>query len=402
MDYSRLYSQMARIGVGKPNSAATPAQPDLISLVYGLPDPSTVSTSDLLAATELVLTEHRASALQYGPSQGLSELREFLAERLNEREGLTLAPGQILLTGGASQGIGLIARTLLEPGDTILVEAPTFLGAVRAFRLSQPRVIELPVDGAGLVTEALDTALARLAGEGVRPKFLYTMPTFQNPTGATMPLERRQHLLGLARQHNLLVVEDDAYGDLRYDGLELPSLLALDRDGLVVRLGTFSKVLAAGMRLGWAAGPAPLVRALTALKDDSGTSPYISHLALAWAGGGRLDPHLERLRRFYRERRDAALAALDRYCTGYVRWSRPLGGFYVWLELDDAVDAALLRRAADRLGVDYLPGQACFLSDRGERYLRLSFSFVDPDRIEQAIQRLGQALAEAARAPERR
>jgi 2-aminoadipate transaminase len=218
------------------------------------------------------------------------------------------------------------------------------------------------------------------------------MPTFHNPTGVTMPLERRLALLDVARRHQLLVIEDDAYGDLRFEGSDLPSVLALDQDGLVVRLGTFSKILAAGLRLGWAAGPAALVPNLALVKTDSGTNPFGAHLAAEWALSGRLEPHVQVLRGVYRERRDALLAALERYCGDYCSWTRPEGGFFIWVELRPGIDPQRLRGTAHQLGVAYLPGPQCFASGKGEQFLRLSFSYVTPERIEEGIRRLGQAM----------
>jgi len=290
----------------------------------------------------------------------------------------------------------MVAQLMVDPGDTILLEGPTFLGAVRVFRLYQPRLEELPLDERGLIVEELERRLERLAAEGVRPKFLYTQPTFHNPAGVTMPLDRRLELLDLAKQYSLLVVEDDAYSDLRFEGSDLPSLLALDREGLVIRLGTFSKILAAGLRLGWAAGPPSVMRALPVVKTDSGTSPYSSHLAAEWATSGSLEPHVRKLRGIYRERRDAMLRALERHCAPFCHWTKPEGGFFVWVELNEGVDPKRLRQAADEAGVAYLSGTQCFASDRGESFLRLSFSFGTVEKIEQGIERLGRAMEQAA------
>jgi 2-aminoadipate transaminase len=398
MDYAARFSKAAHIGLAQGASAASPPAADTISLAYGLPDPKSFPTDELLEVTRRVLAEQSSSALQYGAAQGDPGLRRYLAERLNEKEGLSLEPEQVVITSGSSQAISMVAQLMVDPGDAILLEGPTFLGAVRVFRLYQPRLEELPLDERGLIIEELEGRLERLAGEGVRPKFLYTQPTFHNPAGVTMPLERRLELLDVAKKHALLVVEDDAYGDLRFEGSDLPTLLALDREGLVIRLGTFSKILAAGLRLGWAAGPPSLMRALPVVKTDSGTSPYSSHLAAEWARSGSLEPHIRKLRGVYRERRDAMLAALERHCAQYCHWTKPEGGFFVWVELNESVDPKRLRQTADEAGVAYLPGTQCFASDRGECFLRLSFSFATPQRIEQAIERLGRAMARAASA----
>lgn len=400
MKYDAILSSAGRLGLTY--GALTPpvAQPeDLISFAIGQPDPDSFPIAQLETVSHAVLAEHSRAALQYGPFQGEPRFRRFMAERLNEQEGLALSADQIAITSGSSQAIALISDLLVDPGDTVLLEGPTFLGAVRTFRLAQARLEELPLDEHGLVVDELERRLAQLAAEGIRPKFLYTLPTFHNPAGVTMPRERRLRLLEIAARHELLIVEDDAYGDLRYDGTPVPSLLSLDRAGLVVRFGTFSKILAAGLRLGWAAGPAEITRGFGALKTDSGTNPYGSYLATEFALRGHLEPHIRVLRAIYRERRDAMLAALERFCADFATWTRPEGGFFIWLALSPAVDPRRLLEAAHRVGVAYLPGTPCFASDKGERFVRLSFSALPPARIGQGIQRLGRALAESLGAP---
>jgi peptidoglycan pentaglycine glycine transferase (the first glycine) len=228
--------------------------PAAIHFAIGLPDPLLFPTTELLAATEVVLREQSATALQYGPAKGTPALLEVVREKLRRDEGLNLGPEQIMISSGSSQGISLVLRALCEPGDVVLCEAPTFLGTLGNFNRAEVRTVGLPVDEHGLDVRAAETILADLAAQGVRPKLLYTIPTFQNPMGVTMPLTRRVALLGLARRYDLLVLEDDAYRDLAFEGTPPPSLLSLDGEGRVIRVGTFSKILAAGMRLGWALG----------------------------------------------------------------------------------------------------------------------------------------------------
>jgi 2-aminoadipate transaminase len=405
MDYTALYSTTAQVGLVQGGASAQPPIGDGTSFAFGLPDPGSFPSDELQAVTQTVLAHHSTTALQYGNTQGEPRLRDYLAERLNEREGLSLSRDQIAITSGSLQAIALLTELLVDPGDVVLLEGPTFLGAARIFRLHGARFEELPIDDGGLVIPELVRCLERLDAEGLRPKFLYTMPTFHNPAGVTMPLDRRLALLEAARKWSLLVIEDDAYGDLRFEGSELPSLLALDQaqprvgeeDGVVVRLGTFSKILAAGLRLGWAAGPAAVVQSLAVVKTDGGTSPYAAHLAAEWAMTGKLEPHVRRLRRIYGERRDAMLSALERYCAPYCRWTKPDGGFFVWVELDHGVDPDLLWQAADEVGVVYLPGNRCFASCQGDRFLRLAFSLQTPTKIQDGIKRLGQAMECATR-----
>jgi 2-aminoadipate transaminase len=407
MDYAALYSQRARIGLEQGGAGAQPPTDDAISFAFGLPDPGSFPNDELRAVNEAVLANQSMTALQYGNPHGEPRLRAYLADRLNEREGLSLSSDQIAITSGSLQAIALLTELLVDPGDTILLEGPTFLGAARIFRLHGAQFEELPIDNQGLVISELERCLERLKAQGVRPKFLYTMPTFHNPAGVTMPLDRRLELLKVARQWSLLIIEDDAYGDLRFEGSELPSLLALDGtgpgeaegDGLVVRLGTFSKTLAAGLRLGWAAGPRGVVQSLAVVKTDGGTSPYAAHLAAEWATSGKLEPHVQKLRRIYGGRRDAMLASLERHCAPYCSWTSPQGGFFVWVELNDSLDPELLRETAEELGVVYLPGSRCFASGTGDRFLRLAFSLQTPERIEEGIGRLGQAMKRSDHRP---
>lgn len=395
MDYSTLYSKSAQAGLGQGRSPVMAPVADLISFAIGQPDPHSMPLDDLERVTRTVLADQSETALLYASPQGVPRLRAYVAERLNEQEGLALTPEQVAITTGSSQAIALVAHLLIDPGDTVLIEAPTFLGAIRTFRLFQAHFEELPLDDHGLIVTELERRLDQLRAGGVRPKFLYTLPTFHNPAGVTMPLDRRLALLEVAQQHRLLVVEDDAYGDLRFEGADLPSLLSLDQHGLVVRLGTFSKILAAGLRLGWAAGPPALVQGLAAVKTDSGTNPYGAHLATEWALSGKLEPHVRMLRGVYRERRDALLAALERHCAAYCRWSRPEGGFFVWLELNPDVDPQRLRQASQELGVAYLPGTQCFATSSGDRFVRLAFSSLPPARIAAGIERLGRAMKQS-------
>lgn len=368
---------------------------DGISFAYGLPDPSLFPTEALSEATEAVLRDEAGTALQYGELLGYPRLRQYIAERLEATEGLHLDTDRIMITGGASQAIVLLTQAFVDPGDAIVVEAPTFVGAEKTFRALGARMYEVPIDEQGMVPAALAETLDQLQTAGTRPKFLYTMPTFHNPAGVTQPLARRRAILRIAAAHELVIIEDDAYGDLRYDGDPLPSLFELDKRSLVIRLGTFSKILAAGLRLGWVAGDSQAVGALAALKFDQATSPYNGALAAEVGLSGRLDPHVERLRAAYREKRDALLEALDRYCQPYARWTRPAGGFFVWLELNDEVDPAVLLEGAGRHGVSYVPGQACFASPGHDQFVRLAFSYVAADEIEEGVRRLGLALAEA-------
>jgi 2-aminoadipate transaminase len=279
-----------------------------------------------------------------------------------------------------------------------LVEAPTFIGALQTFRNAEARIFEVPLDDHGLAVDALERKLGALAAEGIRPKLLYTIPTFQNPAGVTLTAERRPRLVELAKRHGFLILEDDAYSELRFDGDPLPSLYSLDPEGHVVKVRTFSKILAAGLRLGYVVAPASLHPQLLQLKVDVGTSPFGSHVAAAYASDGntltgRLDAHVLDLRAVYRERRDAMLEALGEFAPDGVTWTRPQGGFFTWVTLPEGLDAVDLLSAARVAGVDYIPGPSYFAAGGGRRNVRLAFSFLPPADLVEGVRRLMGVVA---------
>ena len=364
-----------------------------ISFAYGLPDPAMFPTESLDTAAGIVLREYSDRALQYGPGPGVPQLINALIERVNRAEGLAIRPDECMITTGAGQAIAVVGRALLDPDDTVLVETPAWPGGINTFRRCAARLVAVPVDADGLDTDALEQTLEMLAAEGTRPKLLYTVPDFQNPTGVTMTLARRRALLDVARRYDLVILEDAAYRDLGFDGTLPPSLFALDTDGRVLRAGTYSKILAAGLRLGWLFGPREILPRLIALKDDGGTSPFTAYLAATYSLAGELEPHIARLVESYRRKRDVMLAALARYFPQSVTWTVPAGGFFVWVTLPPGADAADLLRAAREDGVDFLPGRSCFPDPAdGASHLRLAFSLPTPDQIEEGLNRLGGVL----------
>jgi 2-aminoadipate transaminase len=383
--WSRLVQDLPRWGSGAPRAP--------ISFAFGLPDAPSFPGEELAAATELVVREHSDRALQYGPAAGQPRLIEVLIEKLNRDEGLALTPENVLITNGSAQALGLIARLLVDPGDVVLIEAPTWPGAINLFERAGARLVSLPFDDEGLDLTAAETRLTALAAQGVRPKFLYTIPTFQNPMGLTLSAMRREALLDLAARYDLLVVEDDAYRDLVYEGEVPPSLLALDGAGRVIRTGTFSKVLAAGLRLGWAVGTPATLSQLTAYKEDGGTSPFSSYVTAAYMLAGALEPHIAELIVLYRQKRDVMLRAMQWYFPAEVRWTRPAGGFFIWVTLPPNLDASDILPRAREQGIDFLPGARCFPTHGvGHNPMRLAFSLPTPDQIEEGIKRLGATL----------
>ncbi|MGW7319718.1 aminotransferase-like domain-containing protein [Streptomyces sp. NPDC054854] len=366
-------------------------RPGVISFAGGLPAPELFDTAGLRASYEAALSGPTAArALQYSTTEGVPELREAVAVRARAR-GLATAADDVLVTTGSQQGLALLAAALLEPGDAVLVENPTYLAALQCFGLAGARVIPVPCDAQGLLPDALEEILLR-----ERPKLLYTVPTFQNPTGRTLPGTRRAAVAALAARHGLWLVEDDPYGDLRYEGDHEPWLAAHpgaeDRTAL---LGSFSKVMAPGLRLGWLRAPAALRRAAVVAKQaaDLHTSTVDQLAAAHYLAAHDLDAHVATVRDAYRARRDALLAGLGGALPAGSRWSRPQGGMFVWARLPVGHDATALLKSAVAHDVAYVPGAPFFTGSPDPRTLRLSFTTHTPAEIAEGLNRLGRALA---------
>lgn len=374
-------------------SAAWPADRRAIpiSLAYGFADPALFPREELVAAAAAVLADDAAAALNYGPS--FPGLVELVAERLR-RKGIRASEDRVLISYGSGQVLGLLPQLFVDPGDTVIIEGPTFLGAVRDFVDAGARIVSVPIDASGMDVDALEEELRALARRGVRPKFIYTIPTFQNPTGTTLPLDRRRRLLALAAAYGIVVVEDDAYGDLRFEGEPLPPLAALDEDGWVIYVGTFSKILAPGVRMGWACARPEIVQRLASLKVEGSSGPFLTRLVARYCAEGRLDAHIVELNRLYRAKRDVMLGAIAESFPASVRPLRPEGGFFVWCELPPTVSAGELLAACEERGVTFLSGDHCFADGRGDTSLRLAFSFQPAATIAEGIARIGAALRE--------
>jgi 2-aminoadipate transaminase len=364
-----------------------------ISFVFGFPDPASLPASEVAEATTHALAERGRAALQYGDNAGYSGLIDVLREKLARDQGIEAGRENILVTAGGSQAIGLLLDALVDWGDTIVSEMPTWLGAVQAFHNVGANVISIPVDSEGTDIEALERELSRLREQGITPKFVYAISNFQNPTGVTMSLERRHRLLEVVRAAGTLLIEDDAYFDLRYDGENLPAIYTLDNSESVVYMGTLSKTMGPGMRLGWLVGPPALIARLTALKVDGGTNVFGAHVAAEWLPE-KLLPHVDRLRTVYRRRRDLMLASLERHMPPGVTWTIPDGGFFIWVTFPEGIDTARMHPQVKELGAEYLPGPTCYADDSGPNQLRLSFSFAQDDEIDEGI----RIIADVAKA----
>ena len=361
----------------------------VISFSYGLPDEESFPAAELSQAAAQVMSQAAPAALQYGAP---GPLVDYLVDFIGRDQKHPIDPSNLLITVGSSQALGLVCQLLIDKGDYIIVEAPTFLGAVRTFLNAEAQVVETPLDDEGIIIEELDKVITGLKEAGERVKFIYTIPTFQNPTGVTLGLERRKALLALAKKHQVMILEDDAYAGLIYEGEVPPWLWTLDEDGIVLHCGTFSKVLAAGLRLGWIGGPPAIVGKIAALKVDGGTSPFAGNIAARYAKDGRLEKHILKLRDIYRRKRDRTLAGLERYMPDGARWTTPQGGFFIWLELPESVDTVKMLRDAIAAGVNYTPGPACFASRKGKNTIRLAFSHLPTDKIDPGLRILGEVI----------
>jgi 2-aminoadipate transaminase len=372
------------------------ARPEVISLAGGLPDTSTFPPETFVALMEQIARECCASALQYGPTEGFEETKRRMVEVMAE-EGMRADPDDIVVTTGGQQVIDLVAKTLVDPGDVVICEAPTYPGAVPVFSSYEADVIQIEMDADGMRIDLLEEALNRLDAERRRPKFIYTVPTFQNPAGVTLSEPRRRRLVELARERELLVLEDNPYGLLRYEGDPLPPLFALDGGEYVLYLGTFSKILSPGIRLGWLAAPAPVLAKVKLGKQaaDLCSSSLTQKLVDAYFEQGRWRRYIADLSVLYRERRDTMLDALAEFFPPEAEWTRPAGGLFIWATLPDFIDTGdLLAKAIREEQVAFVPGAAAYVDGRGASSMRLNFSGADADAIREGVRRIGKVIGE--------
>ena len=374
---------------------AITARPEVISLAGGLPDTASFPPDTFAAMGNRIAAESCAKALQYGPTEGLDETKRCIAEVM-AAEDMQVDLEDVIVTTGGQQVIDLVTRTLIDPGDVIIAEGPTYPGAVPSFSSYQADVVQIDTDDDGMQVERLPDLLDRLDRDGRRPKFVYTVPTFQNPAGVTMSLERRRQLVEIANERQLLVLEDNPYGMLRYEGSALPTLRSLDGGVYVMYLGTFSKILSPGIRLGWVVAPPPVLEKINLGKQaaDLCTSTLSQLMVRAYFDDGIWSDYVDSLNEIYRGRRDAMLDALAEFFPPQAEWTRPGGGLFIWVTLPDFIDTTDLLARALRENVAFVPGEAAFLDGRGRSSMRLNFSGVDADTIREGVRRIGEVVAE--------
>ncbi|MEA2373567.1 MAG: 2-aminoadipate transaminase [Thermoleophilaceae bacterium] len=370
-------------------------RPEVISLAGGLPETGSFPPDSFAAAATRIAAESCARALQYGPTDGLDETKACIAEVM-AAEDMRVDPDDTIVTTGGQQVIDLVTKTLIDPGDVVIAEGPTYPGAVPVFSSYQAEVVQIDTDANGMQVERLEEVLDRLEREGRKPKFIYTIPSFQNPAGVTMSLERRQLLVEIANRRELLVLEDSPYGLLRYEGAPLPTLYALDGGVYVMYLGTFSKILSPGVRLGWVVAPPPVLEKINLGKQaaDLCTSTLTQLMVSAFFDQGMWRDYVDSLNEIHRGRRDAMLDALAEFFPSQAEWTRPAGGLFVWVTLPDFIDTTDLLARALRENVAFVPGEGAYLDGRGRSSMRLNFSGSDEDTIREGVRRIGEVVGE--------
>jgi 2-aminoadipate transaminase len=372
-------------------------QPDIISFGGGLPGPEVFPIERVQEACARVMEDSGRLALQYSTTEGYRPLRELIA-RHTARYGILIEPEHVQLTSGSQQALDLIGKVFINQGDHLLVERPTYLGALQAWRPYQAEYACVAMDNDGMLMDEVEQEIRG------GPKFIYALPNFQNPSGVTLSLDRRQRLIELADHYGVPILEDDPYGQLRYEGEHLPSLVSLDARlhatdgapyrGNVIYISTFSKTLAPGLRLGWVIAPEEVIQRLVTAKQgtDLHTATLNQMVAFEVARGGFLDQHIKIIRATYRERRDAMLHAMDRHFPDGVTWTKPKGGLFLWVTLPPDLDAAAVLKAAVSQKVAFVPGAPFFSDGTGHNTARLNFSYSKPELIEEGIRRLGGVL----------
>jgi DNA-binding transcriptional MocR family regulator len=371
-----------------------------ISLVLGHPDPATLLTPELRAVTQEVLTAPQAYlGLQYGPEQGNGNLLAFLGERLARQQGIVVEQARLMVVAGSTHAVDMLTRLVARPGGAVLVEAPTYADALHILRDHQVQVYAVPMDDQGLLPDALEQELLRLHRQRIPVSALYTVPTFHNPTGRTLPTSRRLQIIELARRYGFLIVEDDVYRDLAFEGPLPPSFYALAQGRQVASIGSFSKTLAPGLRLGWLLAPQELIERCVQCGTSQmggGANPFAARIVAEYCQRGHWDTHLAHLQALYRARRDILLSALRQHLPSDTTWTRPGGGFFLWLTLPAEILARDVRRLAQQQGLEVAAGSGFFVHARdGQHHLRLAYSSAAPADLATGAGILARAIEEA-------
>ncbi len=373
---------------------ALTAKPEVISFAGGLPAPQTFPLKEMTECAVKVREEDGAGAMQYGPSMGFMKLRQDIADRMNRMYGPMgmdkVEAKNVIITTGSQQGLDIIGRVFLDKDDVVLIESPSYLGAINAFELNQPKFVEVPTDSEGMIPEELEKLLETTD----RVKFIYVIPNYQNPTGICWTLERRQALMALAAKYEIPVIEDNPYGDLRFEGEEINPLISMDPKHLVIYSGTFSKTLAPGMRLAWLVANDQIMAKIDLVKGatDLSTPGTTQRECAMYMENYDFEGHIKENCALYAKRRDAMCEAIKKYFPENVKCTYPHGGLFLWVELPEGIDARKLLMTCIENNVAFVPGDSFFPASKKKNYFRLNFSYNDEATIEEGIKRLGEAL----------
>jgi len=371
-------------------------RPDVISFGGGMPAPEIFPVKEFQEACIRVLQNNGPQALQYSTTEGYLPLRKYLVDSM-AKNGINITPDNVLITSGSQQALDLIGKIFINHGDRILVENPTYLGALQAWNAYGAEYVSVPLDEKGMNTDHLEEALR------YGPKFIYVLPNFQNPTGVTLTLERRKRLIELADHFGIPIIEDDPYGQLRYEGANIPPVVVIDSQmrnstglysGNVIYLSTFSKILAPGIRLAWIVAPQEVIQKLVLAKQgmDLNTATFNQHIAFEVAKDGFIERYVPTIRKVYNERRDAMMDALTEHMPDGVKWTHPEGGLFLWITLPGKLDSVELFKESVEEKVAFVPGESFYANGGGRNTMRLNFSFVSPEKINEGIARLGNVM----------
>lgn len=368
--------------------------PEMISFAGGLPNPEAFPVEVIHECIEDIFKKDIKNALQYGTTEGLTQLRGVLADRMKKKKHIDCELHDIIITSGAQQALFLIGLCFLDPGDTYLTNVPAYLGAVQAFGAMEANCESIPMNDEGIDIDSLRRNLERLRRTGINPKFLYTVPTFQNPSGETMSLKHRKELIDIASEYDFIIVEDDPYSDLIFEGKPIPSIKSFDKKGRVIYLSTFSKILAPGLRVGWMIASREILEKITLAKQaaDLCTNSFSQYIAYKYVNGGYLDKQVEKIRGMYKAKRDLMLSEIKKHFPKEVKWTVPKGGMFIWITLPRSINTSTMFRKALSKKVAYVVGDAFFPDGGNYNSMRLNFSYSDDESIKEGIKRLADVI----------
>lgn len=369
---------------------------DIVSFGGGMPDPDTFPRSDISQIIDEVIDKSADHALQYGNTAGLDELRSELVSFVKRKENIVTDDDKIIVTAGSQQALYALGRIFVDPGDPVLTESPTYVGAVSAFNANAADMIQIPMDDDGIITEEVEETISSLKGKGRKPKFIYVIPNFQNPTGVTLSLERRKHLIDISQDHGIPIIEDNPYGELRFEGSKVPSIKSLDRNDSVIYMGSFSKIMAPGLRLGYIVAPESVAETVNLLKQalDLATNTLSQFIAYEYLKRNIIDQQVPKSVKLYTRKRDIMLSALEENFSDVGTWTKPQGGMFVWATTKSDVDTSKMLLHALKRGVMYVSGPAFMAKTGHSRSMRLNFTFPTENQLVEGVKRLSGVVRE--------